>query len=302
MSPPRRTIVGLGELVWDVFDHGPRRLGGAPANVAYHAAILGDRGVVASSVGDDGPGAEAVAHLRRCGLCVDAVAVDPERPTGRVDVALTSGQPSFTIDDRAAWTAMEWTPALEAALAGADLVCFGSLLLAFPAGRRLLRRARRAAPLAVWLLDLNLRPPLDTDEAVDAALAAADVVKLSEDEEQEVAQRLGVDDVAHQLVGVRGVTAVTVTRGDRGSTLVTSAGISDCPAAAAADRGDAVGAGDAFTAVLAHHLVRGHSLPAAQAAANGYAAFVASQKGAMPEVPEEVRERARRLDGGLSSS
>lgn len=293
----QHTIVGMGELVWDVFDDGQRRLGGAPANMAYHATTLGDVGAVASRVGDDEPGAEAVERLRRGGLVVDAVQVDAGRPTGRVDITLAAGQPSFNIDERAAWLAMEWTPALEALLAGADLVCFGSLLLACSAGRLLLRRARQAAPLAVWLLDLNLRPPLVKAEAVEAALAAADVVKLSEEEELEVAQRLGVSEAARHLVDVRGLTAVTVTRGDRGSTLVTPEGVTEHPAAAAEPGGDAVGAGDAFTAVLAHHLVRGHALPAAQAAANRYAAYVASCRGAMPEVPDEVRQAARRLEG-----
>lgn len=287
-----RTIVGLGELVWDLFEDGARRLGGAPANVAYHATVLGNKGAVASRVGDDELGGEASRRLQDRGLDLCALQLDGERPTGTISVRLESGQPSFTIASGGAWTALEWTPELEALLLRADLVCFGSLMLAFPAGRALLRRARQTAPLAIWLLDLNLRPPFDTPEAVDAALAAADVVKLSEEEEIAVACQLGVDDAARWLVDARGMTAVTVTRGSRGSVVVSPEGTLEHPGHATSQGGDAVGAGDAFTAVLAHHLVRGHALPAAQAAANRYASFVASCQGAMPDVPDAVRDRA----------
>ena len=296
-SVPKHTIVGLGEVVWDLFENNERRLGGAPANVAFHATALGNRGAVASRVGDDMLGREASRLLEERGLDLGAMQVDPQRPTGTVSVRLSAGQPSYTIDARGAWTAMEWTPGLEALLARADLVCFGSLMLAFPDGRALLRRARQIAPLATWLLDLNLRPPFDTAEAMDAALAAADVAKLSEEEEDAVARHLGVSEAARWLVDARGMTAVTVTRGARGSLLVTPEGTVEHPGHPCSGEGDSVGAGDAFTAVLAHHLVRGHALSVAQAAANSYASFVASCRGAMPSVPGHIRARAQRLEG-----
>lgn len=293
---PGHTIVGLGEVLWDLFEDDERRLGGAPTNVAFHATVLGDRGAVASRVGDDALGREARRRLEERGLDLGAMQIDPQLPTGTATVQLSAGQPSFNIDSRGAWTAMEWTPQLEVLLERADLVCFGSLMLAFPGGRALLRRARQAAPLATWLLDLNLRSPFDTAEAMDAALAAADIVKLSEEEEDTVARHLGVSEGARWLVDARGMAAVTVTRGARGSLLVTPEGTVEHPGHPCGGEGDTVGAGDAFTAVLAHHLVRGHALSAAQAAANSYASFVASCSGAMPEPTDVVRTNAIMLN------
>lgn len=299
-STRRRTIVGLGEIVWDLFADG-RRLGGAPANVAYHAAMLGDRGVVVSRVGDDEPGRAAVELLQQRGLDTSAIQIDRQRPTGRVSVQLNP-EPCFTIDDQAAWTAPQWSASLERLLAGADLVCFGSLLQSFAAGRELLRRARRAAGHAIWLLDLNLRPPLTTAHAVDAALVAAHVLKLSEDEHQQLSRHLGVSNAAAWLLQEWGLRAVAITRGARGSKLITPAGALEYPGCAAASGGDAVGAGDAFTAALAYHMVRAHPLQAAQAAANRYAAFVASRHGAMPEIPAGVRADAQSLSGQRGSN
>ena len=66
MKRAKSTIVGLGELLWDLLPSG-RQLGGAPANFAYHAAALGDRGVVASRVGDDDLGRDGRREAGRVG-------------------------------------------------------------------------------------------------------------------------------------------------------------------------------------------------------------------------------------------
>ena len=86
--PAARTLVGLGELIWDVLPGG-RSLGGAPSNFAHHARLLGNRSVVASRVGDDGPGREALGKLGRAGVVADYVQLDPEHPTGTVAVEST---------------------------------------------------------------------------------------------------------------------------------------------------------------------------------------------------------------------
>ena len=289
----RHLVVGLGELVWDHFPRGAR-LGGAPANVAYHAAALGDHGVVASRVGDDAPGRAAADQLERHGVDTSALQVDPDRPTGTVEVALDQGEPRFAIDAAGAWTGCAWTPAWEALLRHARVVCYGSLLQAFPTGRALLRRARAAAPHATWLLDLNLRPPFDSPQAIDAALAAATALKLSEQELATLADHLGQapDHLCRWLVQTRGLDAVAVTRGARGAALITPDSSAEHPGHPAAG-GDAVGAGDAFTAALAHHLLRGSPAARALDAANHYAAHVASCEGAMPAAPQTVLERVR---------
>jgi fructokinase len=292
----RYLVVGLGELLWDLFpDRGGRRLGGAPANVAYHSAVLGDHGVVASRVGTDEPGREALQALEQRGVETCLIQLDTGRPTGTARVTLGSGpEPAFEIDATAAWTAPVWTQQWEAAIRRADVLCFGTLLCSMPAGRDLVERATAAVPdHALRVLDLNLRPPFDRPEAIDAALACADIVKLSEEELDTLGKLRGVADAAAHLLSSRSrVRAVAVTRGPRGSLLYTEEGQDEHPGHAIDDpeRGhDPVGAGDAFTAALVHHLVRGHAPGRANAAANRYASFVASRAGAMPDLPEQLR-------------
>lgn len=281
----RPLIVGLGEVVWDLFPDG-ERLGGAPANVSYHATALGNHGVLATRVGSDDLGAEALALLARKGVDTSAVQRDPARPTGTVKVTFHDGDPSYDIDATAAWSALEWTGAWEALLARADVLCFGSLLQATGAGRQVLAAAAQVMPArAIRLCDLNLRPPFDTDEAVDAALAAATVVKLSEEEAVELGRRKGVDDPLAWLLGEGGANTVAVTRGSRGSLLLTADGRWEHPGVPTdTSGGDPVGAGDAFTAALAHNLCRGNAPVQTLAHANAHAAFVASQRGAMPDL------------------
>ena len=278
-------IVGLGEVVWDLFPDG-NRLGGAPANVCYHAAALGNRGVLATRVGQDPLGDEALALLGQKGVDTTAVQRDPEFPTGTVKVTFRGGDPSYDIDASGAWSQVAWTPAWGALMARADVLCFGSLLQATVAGREVLARAAAAMPAgALRLCDLNLRPPFDTDQALDAALAAATVVKLSEEEAAELGRRNSVDDPLGWLLSEYGLRAVAVTRGSRGSLLRTPAGQWEHPGVPTdTSGGDPVGAGDAFTAALAHNLLREIAPPQTLAHANRHAAFVASQRGAMPEL------------------
>ena len=280
-EPP--LLVGLGELVWDLFPDG-HRLGGAPANVCYHASVLGNRGVLATRVGQDDLGAQALTLLRQKGVDTSAVQRDPDRPTGTVKVTFSDGDPAYEINAAAAWSALQWTPEWEALLARADVLCFGSLLQATAPGREALTRAAAAMPAgALRLCDLNLRPPLDTDQAVDAALAAATVVKLSEEEAAALGRRRGVADPLGWLLSEYGLRAVAVTRGRRGSLLRTRRGQWEHPGVPTdTSAGDPVGAGDAFTAALAHNLCRGNTPQQTLAHANGHAAQVASQRGAMP--------------------
>src|ERR1700674_2545904 len=121
------TIIGLGELLWDVFPN-RKELGGAPANFAYMTSLLGDKGVVASRVGRDRLGNAAARRLLRLGLKTAYIQVDAKRQTGTVKVQVESdGQPQFEITENVAWDFFEWTPLWQALAEQTDAVCFGSL-------------------------------------------------------------------------------------------------------------------------------------------------------------------------------
>lgn len=57
-------IVGLGEVLWDVLPEG-KKLGGAPANFAFHAGQFGMDSLAISAVGNDALGDETLAELTK---------------------------------------------------------------------------------------------------------------------------------------------------------------------------------------------------------------------------------------------
>jgi fructokinase len=282
-------VVSWGELLWDLYPDGPR-LGGAAGNVAYHVARLGVTAALVSRVGDDELGHRALGSLRAAGVDASAVQVDPERPTGTVRVELEQGEPRFRIVEEAAWDRIEWTEPVERAVRQARVLCFGTLAQRTLLGGAVLRRAlASSAADCVRLCDLNVRRPFDSAEVIEQSLALADAVKLNEAEAAHLARVFGVNDVPRWLVEERGVAVVALTRGARGSELVTrDERASHAGYPLIETNGDAVGAGDAFTAVLACAVLRGSNLEATADAANRYASYVASQRGAMPPVPDEA--------------
>ena len=294
MKRAKSTIVGLGELLWDLLPSG-RQLGGAPANFAYHAAALGDRGVVASRVGDDDLGREARARLEGVKLSTKYIQIDGERPTGTVDVKLDeSGVPDFTINTGVAWDHLTLTQELEALASRADAVCFGSLAQRSERSRKTIRRFLGAMkPEATCVFDINLRQAYYSAEILSESLDVATIAKMNDEEMPRVMEALGLaggtpaEVSAKALVETFRLDLVCVTRGEKGCLLV-SPEETVAHAGFEVEVADTVGSGDAFTAALVHHQLRGTPLSRAAEAANRMGAHVASRVGAMPEVDRET--------------
>jgi fructokinase len=295
----RFIVVGLGQILWDLLPGG-KKLGGAPANFAFHAAALGDRGTVASRVGDDPPGREILDRLRELGKVHSALQVDPLHPTGTVEVRLDGrGQPSYTITPDVAWDYLEWDEPLEMLARQTDAVCFGTLAQRSPRSRgTILRFLDATRPQALRIFDINLRQSYYDRESVDRSLRASRVLKLNHEELPAVLRLLGLPVPADPRAGCRRIRRehdldlVCLTRGERGSLLVGENGEAGHPGFPVPVV-DTVGSGDAFTAALVHHLLRGSPLPRIAEAANCYGAWVATQAGATPTPPAEVLARAR---------
>lgn len=286
----RHAVVCWGELVWDLLPEGPR-LGGALANVAYHLAQLNARPILVTRVGRDEHGREAIRRLTEAGVDTRFVQVDPARPTGSVRVTVVDGEPRYRIATEAAWDAMTFDDALSPVIAEADAVVFGTLAQRTALVDGALSRALSVAR-GMRVCDLNLRAPFDAPDAVDAALRRATVVKLNASEAALVARVRGVDDPVAALTA-EGLF-VALTRGAHGALLARGDARAEHPGVPAAPGGDAVGCGDAFTAVLTCGLLDGTSLPELVERACAYAGFVAEHVGAMPTVPPEVARAARR--------
>jgi fructokinase len=188
MTKRQPTVVSLGEVLWDVFPDGPR-FGGAPANVACHAAAFGARSVMVSQVGSDQLGNQAIEALRERGVVTDYVSVSATHPTGTVVVELdAAGKPSFSIGENVAWDHLVWSEQLGQLAAQTDAVCFGTLGQRCESSRRVIEQFVSQTPRsALRILDVNLRPPFDADAPVETSLEKANILKLSDDELDRIA-------------------------------------------------------------------------------------------------------------------
>ena len=293
-------IVGLGEVLWDLLPQG-KQLGGAPANFAYISGVLGHRAIVASATGADALGRDLRRRLAELKLDTSFVQMDPIHPTGTVKVRLdANGQPEYEIERDVAWDFLEWTPQWEQLAAQADAICFGSLAQRSAVSQSTVRSFLAGSRSeAIRIFDVNLRQNFYSAEVLRESFRLANVAKLNDSELPVVMRSLDLsgDDErtsAASLLRAFGLKLVCVTRGARGSLLVRE-GECDEHQGFAVRVQDLVGAGDAFTATLAHHVLRGSPLRVVNEAANRMGAWVASQAGGTPRWDAQaVREIAAR--------
>lgn len=294
-------MVGLGEVLWDLLPSG-RVLGGAPANFAYMATVLGDQGVVASRIGNDELGRDADRVMRELGLNTAYLQHDDSHDTGTATVSIDlTGQPNFTIKEPVSWDALQWTPEWEELSARADVICFGSLAQRSPISAATIECFLRNAPKrALRISDVNLRESFYTGDVLRRSFHHADIVKLNDHELVQIASLfnlgLGTEEIlAERLLHQFELRLVCITRAARGSLLVSDSQVVEHKGLVV-KVADAVGAGDAFTACLAHHYVRGYSLEGISEAANRFASWVATQRGAMPPISTDQLQNI--LNGG----
>jgi fructokinase len=282
-------IVGLGEILWDLLPDG-KRLGGAPTNFAYVANALGNDGIILSRVGDDEPGREILEELRAKNLSTEHIQIDANRQTGAVSVSFKDGQPNYKIHEKSAWDYMELSDDWREIALDADAICFGSLAQRTRASRHTIREVVNLTK-RLRIFDVNLRQHFFTSNIVRKSLYVANVVKLNQEELRVVAEMFGIKKLnpvkaAKDLISIFGLKLVCITRGADGSLLIRKNEFSE-HAGLKIEVADTVGAGDAFTAALAHGLLRGWSLDKINEFTNRVGAFVASQTGAMPVFPED---------------
>ena len=292
------TTIGLGELLWDILPDS-RQLGGAPANFAYMTSLLGDEGVVASRVGSDELGFETRRRLERLGLSTSCIQTDPTYRTGVAQVELDAkGQPAFQIAEPVAWDFLEWTSVWQALAQKADAVCFGSLAQRSPKSRQTIQSfLKTVRPQTTRIFDVNLRQSFYTAEILADSAKQADIIKLNHDELPTVVQLLGFpfqdeESASQWLLHTFRAKLVCVTRGGEGSLLVSEHGKHE-HSGIRVQVADTVGAGDAFTAALVYHFVRGGSLATMNEAANRMGSWVASQAGATPSRDEARLQEIR---------
>ncbi|WP_058186578.1 carbohydrate kinase family protein [Terracidiphilus gabretensis] len=302
-------ILGIGELLWDLLPEGPR-LGGAPANFTVMVGRLGNHAAILSRIGRDDLGRRAVESLDGLRADTEFLQIDASHETGRVTVALKNGQPEYTIHQPAAWDFLllsdQWVRLAERA----DAVCFGSLAQRNVTSKQTIQELiAQTRQDCIRIFDVNLRAPFHTGEVVEESLELATVLKMNDTEVPIVMDLLGLGAESGPEADLRGMSErllsefprlrmVAITRGGQGSLLVARDGWHEHPGIAV-DVVDTIGAGDAFTAAMTHYLLRGASLAVLNEAGNRWGAWVASQSGAMPLLPDAVKQT---IDQAIASS
>lgn len=288
-------VVCFGEVLWDSLPEG-LFLGGAPLNVAAHLVRLGVPAAIATAVGDDVLGSEAIKRIADLGIATDLVQTDCNVPTGFVDVELQRGSPAYEIRSPAAWDHIVTNERLLARAGEARALVFGTLSQRGSTSSQSIAAIWQASPYSV--LDVNLRAPYYNKEVVDASLEVAHLVKLNEEELRLLAGWYGWsnESAAHQCASLAhrfDVSTVAVTRGPNGAALLHEGAWSE-DSGEAIDVADTVGAGDAFLAGLLSVLLssdnhEGSLADVALRFANRLGGLVASRRGAIPPYgPQEL--------------
>ena len=275
----KQYVVGIGEALWDVLPT-EKKLGGAPANFAYHAGRLGCKALAISAVGRDVLGDEILELLRQKDLEYLIPRVD--FPTGTVQVTIDDrGFPSYEIKQHVAWDHIPYTAEMEAVARECRAVCFGSLAQRDPESRAtIIRFLDSVGEDCMKVFDINLRQHFYTRDIIEESLRRCTILKINDEELDTVSSLLSKD--KHQLIADYGLSMLVLTCGTEGSYLITPDDVSFL-STPKVEVVDTVGAGDSFTGALVASLLSGKGIREAHQTAVEVSAFVCTQAGAMPE-------------------
>ena len=284
-------VLSLGELLWDLLPQG-KRVGGAPANFAYHAQCNGAESYVISAVGEDSLGDELVEEVKKAGI--KHVIQRNAWPTSTVDVELKNGIPEYTIVRNIAWDHIVYTRELVDLVSKADAICFGTLSLRSQETHdTVLQLLKHAKPNAMKFFDINIRSDHYSKDLIDALLKEATVFKLNDSELLLLRDMFNIretsDNEACKWFQARyGLDYVILTGGSTFSTIFTKTGESSTYPTPHVEVNDTVGAGDSFSGTFTARILAGDLLKDAHRAAINTAAYVCTQAGAWPEYPSEI--------------
>ena len=276
--------VGIGEILWDCLPEG-KKLGGAPANFAFHARLLGADTIAVSAIGNDVLGDEILRELDEKGLKYLLPRVEQE--TGTVEVTLDGeGIPTYEIKRGVAWDNMPLLPEMVQLAEKCNCVCYGSLAQRSDVSRNTIREFLRHTPDdCLRIFDINLRQQFYTKELIHDNLLACNVLKINDEELDIVSELFGFSDLSfeercHCLLERYDLNVLILTCGVDGSYVFTSNQKSflETPKVEVADT---VGAGDSFTGAFAASILAGHTIREAHQLAVKVSAYVCTQKGAM---------------------
>ena len=289
-------IVGMGEALWDVLPEG-KKIGGAPANFAYHVSQFGFDSRVVSAVGNDDLGDEILKVFKEKQLKHQLQTVN--YPTGTVQVTLDdNGIPCYDIKEGVAWDNIPFTDDLKRLALSTRAVCFGSLAQRNEVSRTSINRFLDTMPDGegqLKIFDINLRQGFFTKDIIRDSCQRCNVLKINDEELVAISRLFGYPGIDLQdkcwiLLAKYNLKMLILTCGTNGSYVFTPGVVSfqETPKVTVADT---VGAGDSFTATFTAALLKGKSVPEAHKLAVEVSAYVCTQSGAMPELPQVLKDK-----------
>ncbi len=285
-------VVGMGEALWDVLPEG-KKIGGAPANFAYHVSQFGLPSCVVSAIGDDALGKEIIENFTSKGL--DQLIAEVPYPTGTVQVEIDqTGIPLYDIKENVAWDNIPYTEHLDALAKRTKAVCFGSLAQRNVVSRNTINHFLDTMPKdddSLIVFDVNLRQGFYNKEILCKSMQNCNILKINDEELITVSRMFGYPGIDLQdkcwiLLGKYNLKMLILTCGINGSYVFTPGNVSFQPTPKV-EVADTVGAGDSFTAAFIASILKGKSVTEAHTIAVKTSAFVCTQKGAMPILPPE---------------
>lgn len=288
----KRLVVGLGEVLWDMLPEG-RKIGGAPVNFAYHAGQFGIDTMAVSAIGNDKLGEDTIAEMN--GKHLNHIFPSVPYPTGSVQVSLDEkGVPAYDIKENVAWDNIPFTNEIESVARSCRAVCFGSLAQRNAVSRSTIRKFIESTPSGcIRIFDINLRQNFYTSNVIHDSLEHCNILKINDEEIMLVSRMFNYDssnieNVCRTIMEDFSLEMVILTCGTKGSYIFTKGGVSFMPTPKV-NVADTVGAGDSFTGSFCAAILRGLPVAEAHKKAVEVSAYVCTQNGAMPEIPESMK-------------
>lgn len=293
----KNIIVGLGEALWDCLPDG-KKLGGAPANFAYHTGQFGLNTLAVSALGEDPLGTETLEELKSKGINYLMPLVD--YPTGSVQVELdNAGVPTYDIKEGVAWDNIPFTTELEEVAKNCSCVCFGSLAQRSSVSRQTIQKFIEATPEScLKIFDINLRQNFYTKDIICNSLKQANILKINDEELVTIGRLFGypgldIENKCWLLLGKYNLDMLVLTCGVNGS-YVFAPNLLSFRETPKVEVADTVGAGDSFTGTFAAAILNGIAIPEAHQLAVEASAFVCTQHGAMPKFPKDLIDKIKK--------
>ncbi len=280
-----KKILCIGEVLWDALPEG-LFLGGAPFNVACHLRMLGENAAICSSVGNDVLGEQVIKRAKQKSLDTSFIQINSDYHTGIVNVTLDADKnASYEIVEPVAWDFIEANNILLDEMEKSDYLVFGTLAQRNLISQKTIEQLRSFGKINIY--DVNLRPPYIDIDVIERSLKAADIVKMNDDELKQLAAlfnlsekfELSITDLANKF----NCSTVCITKGDKGSAIFRNNKLTQKIGLKVKVK-DTIGAGDSFLAALIHGILKEQTNEEILTFSNAVGAFVASKKGAIPEL------------------